>query len=72
MGIPIDMKASYSTAEIAKAIGVSKNTLLRWLYAGNLPEPERKTFGGVENRIWSSKDLERARKYKEQNYRKRS
>ena len=73
MGIPIHiMKTSYSTAEVAKAIGVSKNTLLRWLYAGTLPEPKRETFGGVENRIWSEKDLEKARKHKEQSYRKRS
>ena len=66
------MKASYSTAEVAKEIGVSKNTLLRWLYAGTLPEPKREVFGGVENRVWSAKDLERAKAYKEQNYRKRS
>jgi excisionase family DNA binding protein len=66
------MKASYSTAEVAQAIGVSKNTLLRWLYAGTLPEPKRGTFGGVESRMWSAKDLERARTHKEQSYRKRS
>jgi predicted site-specific integrase-resolvase len=72
MGICIHMNTSYSTAEVAKAIGVSKNTLLRWLYAGKLTEPKHETFGGVESRIWTAKDLERARAYKEQSYRKRS
>jgi excisionase family DNA binding protein len=73
MGIPIHMKQSYySTAEVAGAIGVSKNTVLRWLYAGKLPEPKTQTFGGVESRVWSEADLKRAKIYREQNYRKRS
>jgi transposase len=72
MGIPIHMKQTYSTAEVARMIGVSKNTLFRWLYAGKLAEPKTQTFGGVESRIWSEADLERARKFREENYRKRS
>lgn len=74
MNIPIFiMKASsYSTSEVAKAIGVSKITLLRWLWNGKIPEPKRQTFGGVENRVWTAADLNRARLYREQNYRKRS
>lgn len=71
MSILMDMK-KHSTQEVADAIGVSKKTLLRWLYAGVLAEPKHATFGGVESRIWSADDLERARAYKEQNYRKRS
>jgi len=66
------MKTSYSTVEVAKAIGVDKSTLLRWLYAGKLAEPKHETFGGVDSRIWTARDLERARAYKEQSYRKRS
>jgi DNA-binding transcriptional MerR regulator len=54
----------YSTAQAAKIIGVSKNTLLQWLYAGTLDEPKRSTVGGVEWRIWSDSDIERARKVK--------
>jgi hypothetical protein len=66
------MKQTYSTAEVARMIGVSKNTLLRWLYAEKLPEPKTVTFGGVESRVWSDSDLNRAKLYREQNYRKRS
>jgi excisionase family DNA binding protein len=72
MSILVYMQDSFSTAEVAKLIGVAKKTVLRWLYAGTLPEPKHETFGGVESRIWSAADLERARAYKEQNYRKRS
>lgn len=66
------MKTSYSTGEVAKTIGVDKSTLLRWLYAGKLPEPKSETFGGVESRVWSAADLERAKAFREQHYRKRS
>jgi DNA-binding transcriptional MerR regulator len=66
------MKRTYSTAEVARMIGVSKNTLLRWLYAEKLAEPKTQTFGGVESRVWSEADLNRAKLYREQNYRKRS
>lgn len=67
------MKASHSTAEVAKQIGVSKKTLLRWLWSGALAEPEQRvTVGNIENRIWSAADLERARAFKVERYRKRS
>ena len=65
-------QAASSTAEVARAIGVSKNTLLRWLYAGKVSEPNTVTFGGVESRVWLDADLTRARQYKEEHYRKRS
>jgi hypothetical protein len=73
MGIHTHMKQeAYSTAEVAKVIGVSKNTVLRWLMAAKIPEPPRQIFGGVESRIWSAADLARARQFKEEHYRKRS
>lgn len=73
MGIPLHMQeVALSTAEVAEEIGISKNTLLRWLYAGKLKEPKHETFGGVESRVWSAADLERARAFRAQHYRKRS
>ena len=66
------MNTSYSTAEVAKAIGVNKSTLLRWLYAGKVAEPKIETFGGVASRIWSRSDLQRAMEFKAQRYRKRT
>jgi hypothetical protein len=65
------MKPTYSTAQVAAAISVDKSTLLRWLYAGKIKEPKKQTFGGVSSRIWSEKDLERVKKYREERYRKR-
>lgn len=66
------MKATYSTAEVARSLKVDKSTLLRWLYAGKLPEPKHETFAGVESRVWSAADLERARTFRKDHYRKRS
>ena len=66
------MKDSFSTAEVAKEIKVSKGTLLRWLQTGQLEDPKRETFGGVESRIWTAADLERAKQFREQRYGKRS
>jgi DNA-binding transcriptional MerR regulator len=66
------MTAAYSTGEVARAIKVSKITLLRWLWAGRIPEPKRQAFGGVENRVWSEADLNRAKLYRQEHYRKRS
>ena len=59
-----------STAEVADEIGVSKLTLVRWLLAGKLKEPRRVKQGGIELRLWTEADVERARKYKATHYRK--
>lgn len=62
------MEKIFTTAQVAKAIGVNQRTLLRWLYAGEIPEPQR-----LQNdRVWDQADLDFAKAYKEQHYRKRS
>jgi phage antirepressor YoqD-like protein len=58
----------YATAEVAKLVGVSKNTLLRWLYTEKIAEPRHHKNGGQDVRIWSERDLSRVRKYKDANY----
>jgi hypothetical protein len=65
MGIPITKMSGYTTAQAAKAVGVSKNTLLRWLYDGVLQEPTQTAkVGSIAWRMWSSGDIERAKKVK--------
>lgn len=65
------MKAqTYTTQQIADAIGVSKMTILRWLYSGKIREPKRVKMNGTVYRIWNDRDVERVRKYKAKNYRK--
>ena len=40
-----------TTLEVAHELGVSKQTLLNWLYAGKVPEPPRNRNG---YRLWSA------------------
>jgi len=40
-----------TTAQVARELGVSKQTLLNWLYSGKVPEPPRNRRG---YRLWSA------------------
>ena len=64
------MPKSYSTLQVAQIIGVDKQTLLRWLWAGKVAEPKLYESGGIKLRFWTDGDVERIRLYKETNYRK--
>jgi DNA-binding transcriptional MerR regulator len=46
-----------TTAEIAGLIGVSLNTLYRWLKAGKIAEPYRDPDNNY--RLWTVEDVER-------------
>lgn len=69
--IPIKMPQR-TTLDVAREIGVSKNTLFNWLRSGKLREPKSVQIGGMSVRVWSDGDLARAKKFKEERYRKRS
>jgi predicted DNA-binding transcriptional regulator AlpA len=58
-----------STAQVARKIGVGRDTLHRWLHRG-LTAPRKQRIGGVSVRMWSAEDLKRAREYKDEHYRK--
>jgi DNA-binding transcriptional MerR regulator len=66
-----NIQTGYSTGQVAKKIGVAKKTLLRWLECGELPGPNSLTLGAIKYRVWSEKDLERAKQYRETHYRKK-
>jgi hypothetical protein len=51
-------------------IGINRVTLQRWLIGGKVKEPKKVRTGGVEVRVWTDRDVERVRKYKQKNYRK--
>ena len=59
-----------STSEVAKKVGIHQATLERWLASGNLKMPEPLRVGQKTFRNWSPSDVERVRKYKQENYRK--
>lgn len=52
----------YSTGQAAKQIGVSKNTLLRWLDEGLTEDVQRDWRGW---RLWRSEDVERVKAFRD-------
>lgn len=59
-----------STEGVAKQVGINRVTLERWLSSGKLPPPKSIFYGRNEFRNWTPEDVERVKKYKQENYRK--
>ena len=59
---------TYSTKQVAQAVGIDRVTLQRWLLGGKIREPRRVKNGGMDFRIWTDRDVERVRRYKEAFY----
>ena len=53
--------ASYSTREAAKLLGVSMATINRYIVAETVPVPPLTRVGGVTVRLWSDKDIAKAK-----------
>jgi len=53
---------NYSTRETAKLLGVSMATINRYIVAGTIPVPPLTQVGGVTVRLWSDKDIAKAKR----------
>lgn len=62
--------AHLSTQDVARKVGINRVTLEHWLSSGKVKSPKKVRFGKNEFRNWTAGDVERIRKYKQQNYRK--
>ena len=60
----------YSTREVAQLVGVHVATLEEWLNKGKVKSPRKVTVGAKSYRLWTERDIERVRKYKNTFYRK--
>jgi hypothetical protein len=56
------VKEKLSTRDAAKKIGVALLTLQRHVSAKTIDAPPLQKIGGVSVRLWSARDIERARK----------
>jgi DNA-binding transcriptional MerR regulator len=54
----------YSTVEVAKLVGVSRDTLHRWIREKKVSAPPAESFGAFRVRLWTVADIERIKKYK--------
>jgi excisionase family DNA binding protein len=61
------MAIEFSTSEVAKLVGVSVDTIYRWVREGRLEDPERIKIGKLEVRVWTEQDLQRALSLRESN-----
>jgi MerR HTH family regulatory protein len=52
----------FDTSEVARLVGVSKQTLLRWIRTGLVDDVRRDQRGW---RVWSDEDLARVRRFRE-------
>ena len=56
------MNRGFSTREAAKKLNVSLMTVQRHIAAGSIDAPALQRVGGVKVRLWSDRDIEKARK----------
>jgi len=57
------MAADYSTREAARKLGIHLVTLQNYLAKGTIPAPPIVRVGGVQVRLWTDADIERASKF---------
>jgi len=56
------VKDKFSTREAAKKLGVTLLTLQRHVSAKTIKAPPLQKIGGVSVRLWTARDIEKARK----------
>jgi excisionase family DNA binding protein len=59
---------TYSTVEVAELVGVSWDTLSRWIREKKFPVPRVQSMGRIQVRVWTEDEVEKVRKYKANHY----
>jgi DNA-binding transcriptional MerR regulator len=62
---------AYSTIEVAKLLDVTSDTLHRWIREKVVEAPPLQVLGRMRIRLWSEEEVEKARRYKAENYQKK-
>jgi excisionase family DNA binding protein len=55
---------TYTMAEVAKKLNISRQTLYSWIEAGHVTAPKPTVIGRQSFRLWTAAEIERARKFK--------
>ena len=58
-----------STEEVARLVGIGRNTLERWIREGKVT-PKMVRVGKKNYRLWTEREIEKLRHVKEKTYRK--
>jgi excisionase family DNA binding protein len=59
---------TYSTVKVATVLGISSDTIHRWIREGMITAPVTQSLGGVRVRLWTEDEVEQVRKYKAEHY----
>ena len=62
--------STLSTAGVAREVGIDRVTLERWISSGKVKMPKLIQIGNRAFRNWTDRNVEKVRKYKQENYRK--
>ena len=65
------MTKTYSTIQVAKLLGVTSDTLHRWIREKRIEAPPLQYLAGMKVRVWDEEHVIAARKYKSDQYRKK-
>jgi excisionase family DNA binding protein len=60
MPLTVNGQTYYRTAEVSRIVGITKNTLLRWIREGSYPDVELRDRRGW--RLFTEKEVEKLKK----------
>ena len=60
--------ATYSTVEVAELLGISWDTLNRWIREKRFPIPPVRSVGRIRVRVWTEDAVKKVKKYKAAHY----
>jgi excisionase family DNA binding protein len=65
------MRNALSTLQVAELLGITSDTLHRWIRERRIEAPPLQSLGGMKIRLWSQENINKVRKYKAEKYRKK-
>ena len=57
---------TYSTVQVAKLLGIGRDTLYRWMRSKKIRGARATRFGAVTLRLWTDRDIAKIRQYMKQ------
>lgn len=61
------VKKTYTTVQVAKMLGVGRDTIYRWIRARKIPRAKVARLGNVQVRLWTGREVSEIRRYMKQN-----
>lgn len=59
---------TYSTVQLAKHLGISRETIYRWMRTGKITGVRVSRVGNIQVRLWTDRDAANIKKFMKENY----